>query len=68
MQEWFNWLVSKTSVLYGTEGSNPSPSAKMITLEPVGKRKRAGFPPFFFRFSEALLAHVVGTKPRLWVT
>ena len=27
MQEWFNWLVSKTSVSKGTEGSNPSPSA-----------------------------------------
>ena len=28
VQEWLNWLVSKTSVPQGTEGSNPSLSAK----------------------------------------
>ena len=27
VQEWLNWLVSKTSVPQGTEGSNPSLSA-----------------------------------------
>ena len=32
VQEWLNWLVSKTSVPQGTEGSNPSLSAKDIVL------------------------------------
>jgi hypothetical protein len=31
VQEWLNWLVSKTSVAQATEGSNPSLSAKKIT-------------------------------------
>ncbi len=32
VQEWLNWLVSKTSVPHGTEGSNPSLSAKNIAM------------------------------------
>gem|GEM_PF-3282470 len=35
VQEWLNWLVSKTSVPQGTEGSNPSLSAKKNNDRPV---------------------------------
>ncbi len=42
VQEWFNWLVSKTSVRFGrTEGSNPSLSAMSeLTPAPLTRRPR----------------------------
>lgn len=35
MREWFIRLVLKTSVSQGTEGSNPSPSAKLEAASAV---------------------------------